>query len=112
MCGTLPAWNVFSGWLVHFSTRDAEFLAGVKSQQPLVARMFLIEAGLPHQFPLCIDSTATINGTKIDQIHRDSRQAAITYAVLRGAVREAFCTCLYTKTESLLADVLTKLLTT
>mmetsp|Transcript_921 Transcript_921/g.1162 ORF Transcript_921/g.1162 Transcript_921/m.1162 type:complete len:178 (-) Transcript_921:551-1084(-) len=112
MCEAFSSRNAFSGWQVHPSTRDAELIAAIKGFHRLLAeRMLLIEAGLPHQMLLCIDSSATVAGTKTDQIHHDSRYAAIRIGVLRQAVREALCTCVYTRSNEMLADVLTKALT-
>ena len=94
MCGALSSWSAFSGWQVHPSTRDTELIATVKGlHRLLVARILLADAQLPHALPLCIGSSATVAGTTTDQIHHDSRYAAIRIGVLRQAVREELCLC-------------------
>lgn len=107
MCDAVVSWSAFSGWQTHASTRDAELLAAVKGLHGLLyERTLLIEAGLPHQFPLYIDNAPTVQGTQSDRIHLGSRHAAIRTGILRQAVREALCTCVYKDTKSMVADIL------
>ena len=112
MCGALSSGSAFSGWQVHPSTRDAELIAAVKGLHCLlVARILLAEVRLPRTLPLCIGSSATVAGTTNDQIHHDSRYAAIRIEVLRQAVCEELCQCMYTNSARMIAGILTKELT-
>ena len=112
MCGALSSWSAFFGWQVHPSTRDAELISAVKGlHRLLIARTLLIEARLPHVLPLCINRSATVAGTTTDQIHHDSRYVAIRIGVLRQAVREELCHCIYISPARMVSDILIKKLT-
>ena len=129
MCNALISWRAYSGKRIHSSTRDAELHAAVPGVHAALARrQQLMELRLGPRGPvgpplpgsqaavltmeLFLDSTATLRNTESDIVHRRSRHQCIPIAVIRQAVREGLAAARYTKSKDMLADCLTKPLTT
>ena len=95
------------------STRDSELLACLHCTYRVFAlRLFLAEIGLQQSAPTPIgsDAMAVVQGISVKVVHRDSRWAAIRFAVIKQAMEDLIISCYHLPGTTNGSDIYTKIL--
>ena len=107
------AWRVSVPKAVAPSTRDAEYMGAIKGARTLIAFSFILrELGLHpgEPLPLLTDSSSTVMSTENEYVHSDSRWMGIRLNWLRQGQVDRLFKVTWCAGDSMLADILTKVL--
>jgi len=107
------SWRSKLSPVVALSSRDAEAVAAVFAVRAMLGTGILMyDLGFAFTEPqlLMVDNMATVQNTKTDMVHRDSRHMAIRLAFLREQVRSDLIAVQHVGGDLNLADIFTKIL--
>jgi hypothetical protein len=112
-CGCAFAWRSKLEPSVALASRDAEAIAAVYAIKAVLGFLIMLtemqfDPTLP--VPVYVDNKATVDGSKSEKVHKDSRFFSMRLAWIREIVRNSLVDTRYIDTAANAADLFTKVL--